>query len=83
MKCMPVLGLRHGPQSEQHFFLKSQFYRCTDLHATYKLTPAGTLRFAQSPIWGPAIKHNGVMYVCMPVFIFTLSPHKLLMLEKK
>ena len=37
------------------FFLKSQFYCCTDLHATYKLAPAGTLRFAQSPLRGLAI----------------------------
>ena len=30
IKCMPVL-----------FFLQSQFYRRTDLHATYKLAPSG------------------------------------------
>ena len=34
---MPVLGLRFDPGANKHFFLKSQFYRRTDLHATYKL----------------------------------------------
>ena len=36
------------PKANKICFDQSQFYRCTDLHATYKLAPAGTLRFAQS-----------------------------------
>ena len=54
MKCMhSACGLVQ--KANNIFFLKSQFYRCTDLHATYKLAPAGTLRFAQSPLRGLAI----------------------------
>ena len=53
---MSILSLLFWPKSEL-FFLKSQFYRYTDLHATYKLAPAGTrfARFAQSPLRGLAI----------------------------
>ena len=42
-----------------------QFYHCTNFHATHKLAPGGTLRFAQSPLQGLAKKHNVCVYVCM------------------
>ena len=48
---MLVLGLHFSPKSEQHFFLQSQFYRCTDFQFSrdLKLFPlTGTLRFSQS-----------------------------------
>ena len=45
MKCLPVLGLRLGPKSEQTFFLYNRNF----------IAVQGTLRFAQSPLRGLAI----------------------------
>ena len=83
IKCVPILGLLLGQKADKVFFVQSQFYRCTDFHATYKLSPAGTLRFAQSPLRGLAIKHNVCVCMYVRVYIFFISPHKLLMLERK
>ena len=42
MKCEPVLACGFGAKNEQELlFPQFQFYRCTDLHATYKLASGG------------------------------------------
>ena len=48
-------GLAVGPKSVQTFFCTIAILYSTDFHATYKLAPASTLCFAQSPLWGLAI----------------------------
>ena len=58
IKCVPILGLLLGQKADKLFFVQSQFYRCTDFHATYKLAPAGILRFAQIPLRGLTIKRK-------------------------
>ena len=40
IKCVPILVLLLGQKADKLFFVQSQFYRCTDFHATYKLAPA-------------------------------------------
>ena len=55
IKCVPILVLLLGQKAYKLFFCTIAILYSTDFHATYKLAPASTLCFAQSPLWGLAI----------------------------
>ena len=57
------------------FFVQSQFYRCADFHATYKLAPAGPLRFAPSLAINMGGRHKAEpQRYPMPLQILAFAP---------
>ena len=65
IKCVPILGLLLGQKADKLFFVQSQFYRCTDFHATYKLASAG---LAISNIAGYKSEASRVAHDTSPIF---------------
>ena len=61
-----------GQKADKLFFFSNRNFIAVQIFTRpISSPPAGTLRFAQSPLRGLAIKQIVCVYVCMSVFIFT------------